>query len=164
MILYIVRHGVAVNRNDPHAPPEPERPLTRKGIEKTREAMLGLRELGPKPDAMITSPYLRAAQTAEIACEVFGFPREKVRSSDQLKPGANPADFVKELAHVRAKEVMCFGHAPHMDQLIAHLAEARRVFTALKKAGVACVELESVTEPKGNLLWILSPKVLRALA
>jgi phosphohistidine phosphatase len=164
MILYIVRHGIAVSRDDPHAPPEPERPLTRKGIEKTREVMIGLRELGPKPDAMITSPYLRAAQTAEIACEVLGFPREKVRHSDHLKPGANPAEFAKELAHVRAKEAMCFGHAPHLDQLIAHLAGARGVFTELKKAGVACFELQSLSEPKGKLLWILPPKVLRGLA
>ncbi|MFY9530798.1 MAG: histidine phosphatase family protein [Candidatus Acidiferrales bacterium] len=164
MILYIVRHGIAVNRNDPHAPPEPERPLTRKGIEKAREVMLGLRELGPKPDVMITSPYLRAAQTAEIACEVFGFPRERIRNSEHLKPGANPAEFLKELAHVRAKEVMCFGHAPHMDQLIACLAGARDVFTALKKAGVASFELESASASKGTLLWLLAPKVMRGLA
>jgi phosphohistidine phosphatase len=163
MILYIVRHGIAVNRNDPHAPAEPERPLTRKGIEKTREVLLGLRELGPKPDAMITSPYLRAAQTAEIACEVFGFPREKVRHSEHLKPGANPAEFLKELTHVRAKEVMCFGHAPHMDQLIAYLAGGRDVFTALKKAGVASFELESANASKGTLLWLLPPKVMRGL-
>jgi phosphohistidine phosphatase len=164
MILYIVRHGIAVDRADPRAPAEAERPLTPKGIEKTRAAMLGLRELGIKPDAMFTSPYLRAAQTAEIACEALGFPREKVRQTNSLKPGANVGDFVKELANVKAKEVMCFGHVPHLDQLIAHLAGARGPFTELKKAGVACVQIEPAHATKNVLVWLLSAKVLRSLA
>jgi phosphohistidine phosphatase len=164
MFLYIVRHGIAIDRTDPHSPPEAERPLTPKGIEKTRAAMLGLRELGIKPDAMFTSPYLRAAQTAEIACEAFGFPREKVRQSASLKPGSNPGDFVKELATVRAREVMCFGHAPHVDQVIAFLTGARAAFTELKKAGVACFQIEAAHAGKSRLQWILPPKVLRSLS
>jgi phosphohistidine phosphatase len=164
MILYLIRHGIAIDRTDPHAPAEAERPLTRKGIEKTREAMLGLRELGVKPDAVLTSPYLRAAQTAEIACEVFAFSREKVRQTNSLKPGSNPTEFVKELAHLKAKEVMCFGHAPNLDQLISHLAGAHSVFTSLKKAGVACVEMHSGQAGRSELQWILPPKVLRALS
>lgn len=163
MILYLVRHGVAMARTEPNCPPEPERPLTRKGIEKTREALLGLRKLGVKPEVMITSPHLRAAQTAEIACEMLGYPRERVRKSDALKPGRNPIDFLKELRNVKAKEVMCFGHAPHLDQLIAQLAGAHGAFTALKKAGVACFELGTGTTARGSLLWVLPPRVLRSL-
>ena len=77
MILYIVRHGIAVDRTDPKSPPEPERPLTAKGVQKTRSAALGLKELGVKPDVLITSPYVRAAQTAEIFAEAVGFPTSK---------------------------------------------------------------------------------------
>jgi len=95
MILYIVRHGIAVDRADPKSPPEPERPLTAEGVKKTRSAGLGLRALGAKPDALFTSPYVRAAQTAEIFSEALGFPLERIRSTDSLKPAGNPADFLR---------------------------------------------------------------------
>ncbi len=163
MILYIVRHGIAVDKTDPKSPPEPERPLTAKGVQKTRAAALGLKEVGVKPDVLITSPFVRAAQTAEIFAEALGFATSKIRVSEALKPLANPADFVKELSRVKAKEVICFGHAPHLDQLISQLAGARGVFTELKKAGVACLE-HTGTQSAWHLQWILTPKVLRQLA
>src|SRR6202047_4631988 len=96
MILYLVRHGIAVDRADPKSPPEAERPLTAKGVQKTRLAALGLRALGAKPDVLITSPYVRAAQTAEIFAEALGFPPAKIRVHDALKPAGNPAEIVKE--------------------------------------------------------------------
>jgi phosphohistidine phosphatase len=163
MILYIVRHGIAVDKADPKAPADPERPLTAKGVQKTRAAALGLKELGVKPDILITSPYVRAAQTAEIFAEALGFPTAKIRVSEALKPLANPADFIKELAHLKAKEAMCFGHAPHLDQLIAQLVGGRGVFTELRKAGVASLEHGGM-HGTWKLLSILTPKALRQLA
>src|ERR1700683_4675974 len=129
MILYLVRHGIAVDRTDPKSPPEPERPLTARGVQKTRSAALGLRALGAKPDVLITSPFVRAAQTAEIFAEALGFAPEKIRVTDALKPAAAPEEIVKELSQLRAKEVVCCGHGPHVDLLIAHLAGARGGFT-----------------------------------
>jgi phosphohistidine phosphatase len=161
MILYLVRHGIAVDRTDPKCPPEPERPLTARGVQKTRSAALGLRAMGAKPDVMITSPFVRAAQTAEIFSEALGFAVDKIRVNDHLKPAANPADIIKEITHLRAKEVAFFGHAPHLDLTIAHLAGARTPFTELKKAGVACFEQSG--HGAWSLLWILTPKVLRDL-
>jgi phosphohistidine phosphatase len=163
MILYLVRHGIAVDPTDPHSPAEPERPLTAKGVQKTRAAALGLRMLGAKPDIMITSPYVRAAQTAEIFAEALGFPTAKLRASESLTPGGSPAEALKEISKLRAKEVMCFGHAPHLDHMISLLAGARGVFTSLKKAGAACFEQSN---PRGpwELRWILTAKLLRQLA
>ena len=109
MILYLVRHGIAIDRADPKSPPEAERPLTAKGVQKTRLAALGLRALGAKPDVLITSPYVRAAQTAEIFAEALGISPEKIRVSEALNPAENPADTVKELQRLRTKEMICFG-------------------------------------------------------
>jgi phosphohistidine phosphatase len=162
MILYIVRHGIAIDRTDPKSPPEAERPLTAKGVQKTRSAALGLRSLDAKPDVLITSPYVRAAQTAEIFAEALGFPPDKIRVSEALKPAADPAEILKELSQLKAREVMCFGHAPHEDLWIAHLVGARSAFTELKKAGVACFE-HATAHGKWQLLWILTPKILREL-
>jgi phosphohistidine phosphatase len=161
MILYLVRHGIAVDRTDPKCPPEAERPLTARGVQKTRSAALGLRAMGAKPDVMITSPFVRAAQTAEIFAETLGFAVEKIRVNESLKPAGNPAEIIKEITHLRARELACFGHAPHLDLTIAHLAGARTPFTELKKAGVACFEQSG--HGAWGLLWILTPKALRDL-
>lgn len=162
MILYLVRHGIAVNRTDPKCPPEAERPLTAKGVQKTRLAALGLRALGAKPDVLITSPYVRAAQTAEIFAEALGYSPEKIRVSDALKPADNPATILAEIGRLRAKEVMCCGHAPHLDLLISLLTGARGAFTALKKAGVACFEQQG-GHGRWELRWMVGPKMLRDL-
>jgi phosphohistidine phosphatase len=163
MILYLVRHGIAVDRTDPKSPPEAERPLTAKGVQKTRSAALGLKELGAKPDALLTSPYVRAAQTAEIFAEALGCPPQKIRASEALKPAGNPAEIIREISQLKVKEVICFGHAPHLDQMIAQLSGARGVFTGLKKAGVACFE-QAARNGRWELIWILTPKMLRQLS
>lgn len=161
MILYLVRHGLAVDRTDPKSPPEAERPLTAKGVQKTRAAALGLAELDVNPDVLISSPFVRAAQTAEIFAETLGYPVQKIKVSDALKPAANPAEIVKEITRLRAKEVMVFGHAPHLDVLAAHLI-GTRVFTEIKKAGVACFEHASAAG-KWDLRWLVTPKMLREI-
>jgi phosphohistidine phosphatase len=163
MILYLVRHGIAIDRTDPKSPPEPDRSLTAKGVQKTRSAALGLKELGVSPDVFITSPYVRAVQTAEIFAEALGFAPDKIRVSEALKPAGNPEEVLKEIARLKGREVMCFGHAPHMDQMVAQLVGARGNFTSLKKAGVACLERVSAGG-RWELLWILTPKMLRQLA
>ena len=163
MILNLVRHGIAIDREDPDCPPETERYLTRDGLKKTREVAAGIRELKIEPSLMITSPYVRAAQTAEIFAEALAYSREKIRHSQALRPGSNPAEFLREIAHVKADEVMCFGHAPHMDQVIAAAVGARGVFTALKKAGIAALEFESPSAGKATLLWILTARIARQI-
>src|ERR1700684_1429489 len=107
MILYLVRHGIAVDRTDPKSPSEPERPLTAEGVKKTRSAALGLLSLAKNPDVLFTSPYVRAAQTAEIFAEALGFPQQKIRTHDALKPSGSPAEISKEIVRLRAKELMC---------------------------------------------------------
>jgi len=105
MILYLVRHGIATDRTDPQSPPDSERPLTAKGVQKSRQAALGLAETGAKPDVILTSPYVRAAQTAEIFAEALGVAQEKIRACEGLKPTGNPADVVKEAALLQADGV-----------------------------------------------------------
>jgi phosphohistidine phosphatase len=162
MLLYLVRHGIAIDRSDPKSPAEAERPLTAKGVQKTRAAALGLNEFGAKPDVFISSPYVRAVQTAEIFAEALGFSPEKIRISDSLKPAANPAELLKEVQHIRAKEIACFGHAPHMDLTIAQLSSSRTVYTELKKAGVACFE-HAAANGRWTLRWLVTAKILRDL-
>ncbi len=164
MRLYLMRHGIAVDRAEPNCPPDPERPLTARGVERTREAAIGLREFGAEPAEFLTSPYLRAAQTAEIAAEVFGFPLKSIRRTDALLPRADPRQLFRELAELTADEILCFGHAPHVDEAVAYALGSKRLLTELKKAGVAVLELERVAPPRGILFALFPAKSLRKLA
>ena len=164
MVLYLVRHGIAVDREDPDCPPDAERPLTKKGVEKARLVMAGLLQLGAKPDVVLSSPLVRAWQTAEIAAAALHYAKEKIRRSEALLPDADPAALTRELARLHVDEVLCAGHATHLDEFIAHATGNRRSFTGLKKAGVACLEFESVTAGAGILTALYPPRVFRALA
>jgi phosphohistidine phosphatase len=164
--LYLMRHGAAAEPGS-HAGPDSDRPLTSKGIEKTRAAAEGLKALGLEPTALVSSPYRRALQTAEIVAQVFGVPAARIRRTDALTPAAKPSALIHELAQIRGREILCFGHAPNLDLIIAHVLGTRAPVTSLKKSGVACLELPASTgvlAGRGTLVWILPPKVLRTLA
>jgi len=162
MQLYIVRHGIAIDREDPQCPPDPERFLTDEGIEKTKQVAKGVAEIGAVPDLMLSSPYLRAVQTAEIFASALEHNKQKIRKTDLLLPGADPMQLFRELAKEKqASAVFIFGHAPHLDDLIATAIGSKHHVTALKKAGVALVELRRMVPPSGELVWLATPKLLR---
>lgn len=163
MILYIVRHGPAVDRDDPKCPPDPERPLTADGIEKTRAAAEGLLALKVAPGAALTSPYLRAVQTAEVFCAVLGISKGAIRRTDALLPESEASLLFRELSRMKATEAIAFGHAPNVDDLIAFALRAGSHVTDLRKAGVACLEIESFLPPLASLRFLLDPRSLRTI-
>jgi phosphohistidine phosphatase len=163
MQLYIVRHGIAIDREDPKSPSDPERYLTSEGLKKTREVARGFAALKISPDVFISSPYVRAMQTAEIFAEETKFAKSKIKQTELLLPGAEPAAFFRELQRTSRTEesAICFGHAPHLDELIAFALGSKKDLTQLKKAGAACLELTRISPPAGLLTWLSSPKILR---
>jgi phosphohistidine phosphatase len=162
MDLYIVRHGIAIDREDPKSPPDPERYLTEDGIEKTKQAAKGVVALGINADALISSPYVRAIQTAEIFASALGYAKQKIRHSNLLLPGADPALFFRELAKDKhSSSVFVFGHAPHLDEFIAAALTTKHNITCLKKSGVAALTLKRISPPSAQLLWLATPKILR---
>ena len=90
MHLYIVRHGIAIDREDPKCPSDPERFLTADGIKKTREVARGFATLLDPPKLFLSSPYVRALQTAEIFAETLKHSKSKIEKSEHLLPGAEP--------------------------------------------------------------------------
>ena len=162
MQLYIVRHGIAIDREEPKCPPDPERYLTEEGVDKTKQAAAGLAAIGVTADLLFTSPYVRAAQTAQIFAAALDYPKQKIRQSDLLLPGAEPSLLFRELVKERqASSVFLFGHAPQLDDIIATALGSKRHLTALKKAGVALIELKRISPPLGVLVWLATPKILR---
>jgi phosphohistidine phosphatase len=165
MELYIVRHGIAIDREDPKSPPDPDRFLTEEGIDKTKQVAKGVAALGIEPDLLLTSPYIRALQTAELFAAALEYPKQKIRRSDLLLPGTEATLFYKELAKDKDSAiVMCFGHAPQLDDLVATGLGSKHHVTSLKKSGIAALELKRISPPSGVLLWLATPKLLRKVA
>lgn len=164
MELYLIRHGIAVDREDPNCPPDTERPLTPKGMKRSHASALGLRALDVKPGAVLTSPWLRAVQTAEIFCETIGYPSKKIIRTDALKGTSAPSELLRELQSIKTRVVLCFGHEPHLHLVIGHVLHTTAKITELKKAGFALLELERFSPPQGRLLALYPASTLRLLA
>jgi phosphohistidine phosphatase len=162
MQLYIVRHGIAIDREDPKCPPDPDRYLTEEGIEKTEQVAKGIAALGATADLLMSSPYVRAMQTAEIFASALDYPKQKIHRTDLLLSGGDALVFYRELAKDKqSSTVFCFGHVPQLDDLIAAGIGSKHHVTSLKKAGVALLELKRVSPPSGELVWLATPKLLR---
>lgn len=162
MQLYIVRHGIAIDREDPKCPAEADRYLTEEGVEKTKQVAKGVAALGVTGDLLITSPYVRAVQTAEIFAETLDYAKQKIRRNEMLLPGSEPTLLFRELAREKqASSILVFGHAPQLDDVIATALGSKKHLTSLKKAGVALIELKRISPPMGVLAWLATPKLLR---
>jgi len=162
MQMYIVRHGIAIDREDPKCPPDPERYLTEEGVEKTKQVAKGVAALGITGDLFLTSPYVRAAQTAGIFASALDYAKQRIRRTDLLLPGAEPTQLFRELAKDKqASTVFLFGHAPQLDDIIATALGSKKHVASLKKAGVAFLELKRLSPAIGQLVWLATPKMLR---
>ena len=114
----------------------------------------------PEPPALVlSSPWLRARETAQLLTEAAGLAR--FRSTRSLLPWAAPRELLDELASNEAAVVLCAGHAPHLDTLIAHLAGSSQDFTWLKKAGACAFDMSG---PTPLLQFLAQPRTLRRLA
>ena len=162
MQLYIVRHGIAIDREDPKCPPEAERYLTEEGVEKTKQVAKGVAALGAAGDLFIASPYVRAVQTAEIFADALDYERRRIHRNELLLPGSEPTLLFRELAREKqTASIFVFGHAPHLDDVIAAALGSKKHLSSLKKAGVALIELKRISPPMGVLGWLATPKMLR---
>lgn len=162
MRLYLVRHGIAIDREDPDCPAEAERFLTDEGIEKTRRVARRMRAVGMGAGAWYASPYERARQTAAIFADALGASKIPLKETVALLPDADPSAFVRLLRRDRPESAVAFGHAPHLDVFIATMCGATAPITDLKKAGVACVEIVSFSPPVARLVWLVTPRLLNS--
>jgi phosphohistidine phosphatase len=163
MDVYLFRHGIAIPPDDPACPPDPDRWLTDEGVQRTRAAARGLRALGLAPELVLSSPYVRARQTADLASQELGLSPDALAEVDALTPTGDPDDVLAALAERDAAAILCTGHAPNLDRVIARAAGAPRVFTSLKKAGLAVLSLAGARPGRGQLVALYPARALRIL-
>jgi phosphohistidine phosphatase len=157
MRIYLLRHGIA---EDGHGKPDSERALTPEGIKKLHEVMKTLRDADVSPTLVISSPYKRALQTAEIAVQDLGF-QGSFETSGSLTPDSNPRDAWNEVrARKGEAQVLLVGHEPLFSSLTAFLLNSPSLMIDFKKAGIVAVDMAGFgPQPHGVLRWYLTPKL-----
>jgi phosphohistidine phosphatase len=174
MRVYFIRHAIAVPHEAPGVVDDASRELTREGITRMREQARGLARLKIAPRHIWTSPYKRAKQTAEIVAKGLGL-THAVKVLPALAPGGDfeqvmdyltTHDAKPQAATTTSDEIALVGHEPDLSEMITRLLTGMdNSIVQLKKGGAACVELEDMHTPyRGQLIWLLTPRLLRALA
>src|SRR6267143_450320 len=116
MEIYILRHGIAVERGTPGYKRDGDRPLTDEGVEKMRQIAKAMREMGLQFDVIFSSPYVRAKATADIVAEILG---ENVTLTDSLLPEADLPELIDEINDEKPQRVLLVVHESDLSALIA---------------------------------------------
>jgi phosphohistidine phosphatase len=162
MRLLIVRHAIAVPHGTPEVP-EDERPLTGRGEKRFRVAAKGLARICRRPDVLLSSPLVRARQTADIAAEAWG--KVEVTETDALAGGSFEQIATAVEKYADQKLVAIFGHEPDVSTVVARLlgtSSSERL--TFKKGGAALLDVPGRMAEGGALVWYAPPRVLRAVA
>jgi phosphohistidine phosphatase len=163
MNLYLLRHGIAVDPSAPNITKDAERPLTPKGQRRLRQIAEAMGALKVSFDVILSSPYVRAKQTAEIVAETLK--RQKLlKVSDHLTPDGNPKSLIQELNELRPKpkNILLVGHEPYLSKLIALLTTGNtNMEIDLKKGGLCKLEAETLRYGRCAMLsCLLAPRHL----
>ncbi len=159
--LYLFRHGLAEERGDAW-PDDAKRPLTDDGTSLMRKAARGLARMGVTFDVVLTSPYARTRQTAEIIATAFE-ERPPVVALESLAPGGSIQSVLTDLERqTRRARIGMVGHEPGIGELAARLAGAR--YPIEFKKGSACrIDIKTFPAGPGRLRWFMTSKILRSL-
>jgi phosphohistidine phosphatase len=162
MNLYIVRHAIAEEAGTQED--DSLRPLTDKGRRKFRKIAKGLKELEIQLDLVLTSPYLRAAQTASVLGKSFDLDKGKVIQTEHLIPTGYPDKLIDEIKvkYGEVENLALVGHEPYLSGLVSMLVAGEPdVSLNLKKGGVCCLSIDQLEYGRcAHLNWLLSPAQL----
>ena len=162
--LYLIRHAIAAERG-PNYPDDRERPLTSEGVNRFKQAVVGLKELGVVVDLVLTSPLVRAKHTGELLVSGLSS-KPRIEDFPALAPGGRLPAVIEGIAKFskRYRRIALVGHEPGMGEIAAKLLQARGTIE-FKKGAVCCIELDGATPTgPGTLRWLLPPRALRKVA
>lgn len=159
MRLYLLRHAIA---EEGFGKPDSERNLVADGKKKLREVLKLAQNADVKPSVLLSSPYKRALQTAEIAADVLGYQRG-ILQSNAFIPSSNPADAWEEIRIRKGEaEILIASHEPLMSTLAAFLLNSPAFRVDFKKSGLMAIDLDTFgPSPHGTLAWYLTPKLAK---
>ncbi len=161
MNVILVRHAIAEDAKPGQS--DAARRLTEEGIEKFRRSAAGIANAHERPDAILTSPYRRAVETAAILSQAWGGPKPVETEALAWGRFEDLAAAVKRLR--QAQSVALVGHEPHMSAVLAVLLGGSEAGPyTFKKGGAAIVSLDRFAPGLGNLIAFLPPRLSREMA
>jgi phosphohistidine phosphatase len=166
MNLYIVRHAIAVQRGTTGAEDDSQRPLTDAGRKKMKKIVKGLAQLGTEFDVILSSPYVRARDSAKILAKEFGM-KGNLAFSDNLIPPGNFEKLITEIHdNYDVNSLALVGHEPMLSSLISWLTTGNTdMKISLKKGGVAYLTADNLYQDGRAILhWLLTPGLMVELS
>ena len=167
MNLYILRHGIATDPAAHEFAKDADRPLTPEGKRKLRQVAAAMAALELSFDLILSSPYLRARQTADVIAEALK-ERKRLELSDSLTPGGSMKKLVELLNHLQPspESVLVVGHEPSLSSLISLLVSGGASFAVvMKKGGLCKLSTESLQPGRcATLEWLLTPKQMALMS
>lgn len=162
MNLYIIRHGIAADLGTDGVHTDRQRPLTDVGRKKMHAIAKGLRAIDVKLDQILSSPYLRARETAEILADEFKM-KDRLAFSENLVPIGSADELIAEInGKYPLDSLALVGHEPSLSALISLLLTGQPTASiTMKKGGVCCLSLVDLhPECSATLEWLLTPAQL----
>jgi phosphohistidine phosphatase len=160
MNLFILRHGIAMDRGTSGFDNDADRPLLPKGERRLRAAAGAMREMELSFDLILSSPFHRAKQTAEIVAEELKL-KKRLQFSDALAPGGSFKNLLQQLNGLRPapENALLVGHEPYLSRLISLLvAGGENAAVEMKKGGLCKLESDTLRAGRcAKLLWLLTP-------
>jgi len=159
--LYLVRHAIAEERG-PEYPDDTRRPISSRGRRRMKAAARGFADLDPGVDLILTSPLVRAVQTAEILSRELS--DASLGLCPALAPDHRPEDVAGELGRTPSKgAIVLVGHEPDLGALAAWLLGANAPLP-FKKGGIARIDVTRLPPgQEGTLVWMATPRMLRSI-
>ena len=166
MNLYLLRHGLAVERGTPGYEDDATRQLTPKGRRQVREVAAAMQAMELRFETILSSPLVRAHQTAEITAAGLKL-KKYLAFADELSPGGPANKLVEKISELKSapENILLVGHEPDLGELISLLVTGKKgAGLALKKAGLAKLEIENLRAGQCAMLaWLLTPKQMKLM-
>jgi len=159
MEIYLMRHGIAEEGGT--GQPDSTRRLTPEGRDRTADVLNLAGQTGVRPDLILSSPYIRAMETARIAQEELSV-REPIVDFPAIVPFGNPESVWNELRdYAQYRALLLTSHEPLVGQLAAYLLNAPSLRIDVKKASIIRIDFASMTaSPHGILRWMMVPAMV----
>ncbi len=161
MNLYFLRHAIAVERGTPGYADDSKRPLTPDGRLKMKQNAKGMKAFGLTFDLVLSSPYVRALETARIVTQTFKIKDTAIIVTPNLVPEADFKGLIEEIKKYPKKNsnILLVGHEPHLSSLISLLLTgAEQTAIDFKKGGLCQLTVTGLRAAKcATLNWLLTP-------
>jgi phosphohistidine phosphatase len=158
MLIYLLRHAIAEEPTS--GLPDADRALTGEGVRKLRDVLRRARSGGLSPGQILTSPFRRARQTAELAAKALSFD-QPLLTTGTLVPSSAPQETWDEIRLYKGETALLLvGHEPAMSQLAGFLLAVPELRIDFKKGAMVRIDVPSLgPRPRGVLKWMLAPRL-----